>query len=344
MSSANASKQLPDWARVFGEPEARARLRSAPADFAVTEELGFELSGEGEHDYLFIEKTNLTTSGVAADLARTAGVPRRAVGFSGMKDRRACTRQWFSVQRAAGQTVDWERLDVDGLRVLESTRHRRKLKRGAHRSNRFRIVLRELQDPASSVPKRLERIRVHGVPNYFGEQRFGWGGGNIALAGEFFSGRRLPREKRSIALSAARSLIFNDLLSARIADASWNTLIAGDVAGLDGSGSVFAVATVDDTLTARCSTLDIHPTGPLWGAGAPQSQAQVAELERRTAYRHEALCRGLEANTKEARRALRMRVRDLNWSKDESALTLDFALTRGSFATALLRELVSYDA
>ncbi len=336
------SARLPDWARVFGEPAARARLRSKPADFVVTEELGFEPSGDGEHDYLFVEKTNLTTHRVAAELAKTAGVPRRAVGYSGMKDRRACTRQWFSVQRAPGRTVDWAGFGAEGLSVLESTRHRRKLKRGVHRSNRFRVVLREFEDPDSSVLPRLERVRTLGVPNYFGEQRFGRDGGNVALAQAFFSGRRLPREKRSIALSAARSLIFNDLLSARVADASWNTLRDGDIAGLDGSGSVFAVETVDEALRTRCAALDVHPTGPLWGAGAPMAEGAPAALERRTARSHAALCRGLETWTEERRRALRMPVRDLDWAEDDATLTLGFSLARGSFATALLRELIDY--
>ena len=336
--------RLPNWARVFGEPAAKARLRSAPADFEVTEELGFEPSGDGEHDYLFVEKTNLTTHRVAAELAKTAGVPRRAVGYSGMKDRRARTRQWFSVQRAAGRTVDWAGLGVAGLRVLESTRHRRKLKRGVHRSNRFRVVLRELEDPDSSVLARLERVRTLGVPNYFGEQRFGRGGGNLALAEAFFSGRRLPREKRSIALSAARSLIFNDLLSARVVDESWNTLLDGDIAGLDSSGSVFAVEAVDEVLRTRCAALDVHPTGPLWGAGAPKTEGAPAELEKRMARSHAVLCRGLETWTEERRRALRMPVRDLSWTEGDRTLTLDFSLARGSFATALLRELVVYEA
>ncbi len=336
--------RLPNWARVFGEPAAKARLRSTPSDFSVIEELGFEPSGDGEHDYLFVEKTNLTTDRVAAELAKTAGVPRRAIGYSGMKDRRARTRQWFSVQRAADRTIDWAGLGIEGLSVLDSTRHRRKLKRGVHRRNRFRVVLREFEDPDSSVLRRLERIRTLGVPNYFGEQRFGWGGGNVALAEAFFSGRRLPREKRSIALSAARSLIFNDLLSARVADASWNTLLDGDIAGLDGSGSVFAVDAVDEVLSARCAALDVHPTGPLWGAGAPKTGGEPAELERRTARSHVALCRGLETWTEERRRALRMPVRDLSWVEGDVTLTLDFSLARGSFATALLRELVDYDS
>lgn len=333
---------LPDWTHALGEPAAHAELRNTAGDFAVVEELGFALSGDGEHDYLFVEKTNLTTNRVALDLARAAAVPRKSIGFAGMKDRRARTRQWFSVHRSAGQDVDWQQLDVDGLTVLESTRHRRKLKRGAHRGNRFRIVLRNIQDPASSIAPRLERIRAEGVPNYFGEQRFGWGGGNVALAQSLFDGRSLPRDKRSIALSAARSLIFNDLLSARVADASWNTLIDGDVAGLDGSGSVFNVDAVDDELAARCAALDVHPTGPLWGAGAPMSNGTPAEMERRVAASHAALKHGLEEKTQEGRRSLRVAARDLAWLPAGETLKLEFTLPRGAFATAIIRELVRY--
>ena len=329
--------------RALGEPVARARLRSTVDDFEVTEELGFSWSGDGDHDVLFVEKTDLTTERVAGFLARHAGVPRRAVGYAGRKDRRARARQWFSVGRTPRRDTDWSRLEPPGLRVLASTRHRRKLRRGAHRGNRFRIVLREVEDPTLSVPERLRWIRRHGAPNYFAEQRFGRDGGNLALADALFAGHRLSRDKRSIALSAARSLIFNAVLSVRVADGTWSTLAVGDVAGLDGSGSVFAVDALDDDLRRRSETLDLHPTGPLWGAGPALVTGPSADLEARIAAEHPALRRGLEDWTKAARRALRVRVADFRWRTEGATLTLEFALTRGAFATAVLREIVSYD-
>lgn len=344
---------LPDWARALGRPFAQARLRAQPADFFVAEELGFEPCGDGEHDYLYVEKAGLTTHRLADELARFAGVARKAVGYSGMKDRHAVTRQWFSVQRAPGRVNDWAGFDLSGVSLLQSTCHRRKLKRGVHRRNRFRIVLRELDDRPRSVDSgvqdpvpltdKLAWLQINGMPNYFGEQRFGWSGSNIALANACFAGRRLSRDKRSIALSAARSLIFNDVLSARVSAGTWNTLLPGDLAGLDGTGSVFAVTDVDDELRSREAVLDVHPTGPLWGAGADRTAGDTAKLEADVAAAHESLRAGLEEQARAARRPTRCRILDLEWHQTGDTLTLDFALGRGSFATALLRELVSYE-
>lgn len=332
---------LPDWPRVLGPTTATASLRSCPADFFVAEDLGFEPSGDGEHDFLFVEKTGQTTSGVASRLATLAGVRARDVGFSGMKDRHAVTRQWFSVPRSAAQPVDWDLLKEDGLRLLQASRHRRKLKRGSHKRNQFRLVLRDLKASPEEITDRLQALSGGGMPNYFGEQRFGRGGSNLAQATRLFAGRRLPRLQRSMALSAARALIFNNVLAARVLDGSWDSLQAGDVAGLDGSGSVFAVTTPDDELASRVSALDVHPTGPLWGSGRAVSSGAVAEMEQRIAE-ESGFSAALETHTKAQRRPLRCRIDALEWEQAAQSLTLEFSLGKGSFATVLVRELVVY--
>ena len=196
---------LPDWQRAFGEPVASCHIRKANADFQVSEQLGFELSGDGEHDYLQIEKDGANTAWVARGLAKHAGIAASDVGFAGLKDRHAVTKQWFSVRRPAGNKADWMKLDLTGVRVLQEGRHRRKLRRGAHAGNRFRVALRNLTETRGGLRERLAEIRDAGVPNYFGEQRFGRDGGNLGLAGDLFAGRRLSRGKRGMALSAARS-------------------------------------------------------------------------------------------------------------------------------------------
>ncbi len=320
---------MPDWTRAYGEPLFSATIRATPADFDVTEKLGFELSGDGEHDYLYVEKTGTNTEWLARQLAAFADVPAKDVGYSGLKDRNAVTRQWFSVPR--WNQPDWAAFDIDGVSILEVNRNARKLRRGAHRSNHFRIILRgptKGSDPF--VDERLHRIREEGVPNYFGPQRFGRGGANVDLADSWAAGKRLPRHKRSIAISSARSFIFNELLAARVLDKSWNQLIAGDVANLDGTGSVFDVEAVDDELRGRCAALDIHPTALLWGDGS---------AEEATPPGHEDWLRALsKARVKPARRSLRLKVIELQWQLDDEALTLTFGLTRGAFATSVLRE------
>ncbi|NOX67710.1 MAG: tRNA pseudouridine(13) synthase TruD [Gammaproteobacteria bacterium] len=333
---------MPSWQHSGGRTTATGQLRVEPQDFEVVEIPSFELQGEGEHDYLYIEKTDANTPWVARALARHAAVPVRDVGYAGMKDRRAVTRQWFSVRRPGGVKADWQQLALEGVSVLEIRRHNRKLRRGAHHGNRFKIRIRDLSDPDSTVQARLEAISEAGVPNYFGEQRFGRNGSNIGLAERLFARKRMPREQRSIALSAARALIFNEVLSARVLAGNWNTILAGEVANLDGSGSLFPVTDADTDLQQRCRDFDIHPTGPLWGKGAPTTIGEVAEIEMQAAAHHEKLTTGLEKMTDEGRRALRLVVRDLNWEWRADNLVLEFSLFRGGFATAVLREILSY--
>ena len=302
----------------------------------------FELTGEGEHDFLYIEKTKANTPWVARALARHAGVPVRDVGYAGMKDRRAVTQQWFSVRRPGGEKANWQQLELEGVSILETQRHNRKLRRGAHQGNQFKLLIRDLSDPNSTLQRRLEAIAAAGVPNYFGEQRFGRNGNNIHLAQRVFTRKKMPREQRSIALSAARSLIFNDVLSARVSAGNWNTILEGDIANLNGSGSIFPVADADAEMQQRCRDFDIHPTGPLWGKGAPTTTGEAAELEKQAAENRPDLVAGLERTTDESRRALRLVVQDLKWDLNEESLLLEFSLSRGGFATAVLREILSY--
>ncbi len=280
--------------------------------------LDIDFSGDGEHDWLWVEKIGANTSWVADQLAKHAGVHSRDVGYAGLKDRHAVTKQWFSVRRPSGEGTDWGSLSIEGVELIERHRHQRKLKRGAHRGNAFRIALRgtEIEYVHEVMDGRLASIAAAGVPNYFGEQRFGRDGGNIELGLAVIAGKRFSRNKRSIGISAIRSLHFNNELSARVDDGTWGTILPGDTANLDGSGSVFDVDEVTPELEQRCKEMDIHPTGTL---------PAIKEL-------------GVEPS----RRALRLRVADLHWEFDTGVLWLEFSLGKGSFATAVLREIVRY--
>jgi len=322
---------LPDWARAYGEPLFAGQIRARPDEFVVHEVLDFDFSGDGEHDYLWIEKTGANTEWVARQLARQADVPARDVGYAGLKDRHAVTRQWFSVPR--WNAPDWGQLDVEGVTLLEQQRHGKKLRRGAHRQNRFSIVVRGEIPDARSLEERLQHIATSGVPNYFGEQRFGRGGSNIELANAWASGKRLPRHKRSIAISTARSFLFNRILDARVRKSSWNRILPGDTVNLDGTGSVFSVEEVDAETERRCAELDIHPAGLLCGDGA-EHPGLLADCDHW-------LTALTKARVQAAHRSLRLRVIDLEWSVSDTRLELRFALGRGAFATSVLRELVS---
>ena len=321
---------LPDWARAHGGPLLAGAIRSQAEDFQVSEELGYAFSGDGEHDFLWIEKNGANTEWVGRQLARHAEVPAKDIGYAGLKDRHAVTRQWFSVPR--WNAPDWQAFDVEGVTVLDVQRHHKKLRRGAHKANAFRIVLRgtNLAGHAAALEQRLQLIRELGVPNYFGEQRFGRAGSNLELADVFAAGKRLPRHKRSIAISTMRSLVFNELLDERVCAGTWNQVLAGDTANLDGTNSVFVVDAVDDELRRRCAALDIHPAGELIGDGSTRGpDAWLAALAK--------------ARVEPGTRSLRLRVGDLAWKISDDALELSFRLGRGAFATVVLRELATVE-
>ena len=180
------------------------------------------------------------------------------------------------------------------------------------------------------------------MPNYFGEQRFGRNAANVQLARDAFAGKRLKRQSRSLALSAARSYLFNQVLDARVVDGSWNSLLPGDCANLDGSNSVFRVADVDEELAGRCTQLDLHPSGPMWGSGDLMTAGQVEQQERNIVRRHQDLADGLERMARLSRRPLRVAVQKMHWDIGDDCLQLSFALPGGSYATAVLRELAEY--
>jgi tRNA pseudouridine13 synthase len=328
----------------YGAPPVRGVMRTQPEDFFVDEVLGFEPDREGEHVLLQVEKRNTNTQWLADQLARFAGIPKRDVSYAGLKDRNAVTRQWFSLGLAGAAEPDWDNLPIDNVRVLQHARHRRKLRRGALQGNRFHLRIRELQGDLAALETRLQRIAQQGVPNYFGEQRFGHHGANLQQAEAMFQGKRIKdRHKRSLYLSAARSFLFNELLSQRVASGDWDRAIAGDVMLLAGSNSYFVPETNDTTIQQRLSSFDIHLSGCLWGKGDTPAQAEAAELERTLAETHPVLCRGLEqAGLKQERRALRLPVADLQWqlAAAEQTLELRFMLPAGAYATTVLREVV----
>jgi len=325
-----------------GPPPARGRVRVVPEDFRVEEQLSFTADGAGAHVLLRVQKRNANTDWVARQLAAIAGCRAPEVGYAGLKDRRAVTVQWFSVPAGRRAPEEWNGLAQGEFTVLEAIAHGRKLPRGALAGNGFSIRVRELAGEASAVGARLEAIARRGVPNYFGAQRFGRGGGNLERLAALERAHSVPRGfERGIVLSSARSVLFNAVAAERVAGGSWERLEAGDLANLDGRGSVFPVGALSPDLEARCARLEIHPTGPMWGRGALGSGGAPREREQRIAAQLPRLCALLEsAGLRQERRSLRLAVHELEWSL-ETDLTLSFRLTRGGYATAVLRELLS---
>jgi len=335
--------------RAHGASVLEASIRQAPEDFIVEEIDAFEASGSGEHLLLTIEKRAVNTVFVARRIAQWAGVPESAVGYAGIKDRHALTRQRFTVQLpgreapSLGLLAFEDATSGEALRVLDAARHARKLPRGALAGNRFVLTLRDVRGERDVIEARLQAVRNRGVPNGFGGQRFGHGGGNVGKALAMFSGRRVRREERSMLLSAARSELFNRVLAARVVAGNWDQGLDGEVWMLDGSRSVFGPQAHDPDLDARLALFDIHPTAPLWGRGELRSQDQALALETAALDEPVALRlrQGLEAaGLRQERRATRLRVERLDWAwLDDTVLRLAFALPPGSYATSVLFEL-----
>ena len=300
-------------------------------------------SGQGEHLWLQIRKTGCNTDWLARQLAQWAQVKAMAVSYAGLKDRHGVTTQWFSIHLPGQADPDLSSLHLEGIEVLQHKRHDRKLKRGTLSGNCFTLLIREIQGDRQELEQRLAHIKQAGIPNYFGEQRFGHDMANLEKAERLFQGglNRLKRHHRSLYLSAARSWIFNRFLSERIESGDWNHFITGDVLMLDGKNACFSDDGSAD-LKARVRSRELHPTGPLWGRGRSMADAECARLEQTIVQQMPVLAEGLEAaGLKQERRALRLIPDQLSWRwPDEQTLELQFCLPSGSYATMLVRELV----
>ncbi len=341
---------LKQWAHVAA-PKASGQMKLELEDFCVDEILGFELSGEGEHIFLHIEKRGLNTQDVIKILASKFALHPKHIAYSGLKDKQAVTRQWLSVW--SPKELHSDTLETEGFKVLTQKRHISKLKRGAHRANSFEIIIRHLKH-SEQIEKTIERIRLNGVPNYFGPQRFGRGGKNLDKARDLFErihtlGKRvkLDRQQRSIYLSAARSFLFNEVLSTRVKQENWDSVLSGEAIMLAGSNSYFTSKSLaveeEQALPNRLAEFDIHPSAPLWGKGDLATVEEALTLETDALKTHLALQQGLEVmGLKQQRRATRLIAEDLTHEfLADDVLKLRFNLVKGTFATSVLRELVT---
>lgn len=329
---------FPALPRPFGPPLGTAVLRAEPDDFSVIEERGAGFAGQGEHWYVKLRKQGHNTRWVARQLAEFAQLPYKQVSYAGLKDRHAVAEQWFSLHLAGRESPDWAAFSLSGVEVLKVRRHDRKLRQGYLSFNQFNLVLRELQlrsaVDATELEARLEQISGAGVPNYFGPQRFGHSGGNLALVLRPGGWRRLPRDLRGFALSALRGALFNLYLAERVTRGDWNDSLEGEARQTDRARG----AAEGDT---RVFAPEISAAGPLWGRGRAGSSGAVAALEDTVFGAYPAVTALLEeAGARFARRALRARVGALHWQRSEGVLRLQFALGAGAFATAALHPLL----
>ncbi|CAK6607458.1 tRNA pseudouridine(13) synthase TruD [Providencia stuartii] len=333
---------------LHGKPLSTGKLKSQPEDFIVKEDLGFELDGEGEHVMVRIEKTGCNTLFVAEQLAKFAKISARSVSYAGLKDRNAVTEQWFCLQMPGKETPDFSLWQLDGCRVIATTRQKRKLRIGTLKGNQFELTIRDISVP-EDVEARLQKVAEQGIPNYFGEQRFGRDGQNLTQALRWANQEITVRErnKRSFYLSAARSAMFNHVASERIENQTINQVLLGDALQLTGRGSWF-VATAEElpTLQARVASGELSITAPLPGDGelGTQEDALVFETNSLESY-HSLMTLMKNERVSSTRRAMIVKPQNFQWQWiDQTTLKLNFFLNSGSFATSVVREIINQDS
>lgn len=333
---------LAKLAYLYGAPTATALLREQADDFIVDEQLNFTPSGAGEHVLLHIEKIGQNTQHVAKQLASLCALRARDISYAGLKDRHAVTRQWFCFKWPMKQELAWQDWQLDGCRILSMQRHYRKLRLGALKANHFVIRLRQVSDTESL----LQRVALvqQGVPNYYGEQRFGIDGGNLKLAEQLFAGQSITdRKLRGLALSAARSYLFNQQVCARIEQQKFAIVLDGDVLQLNGTGSVFKAAVADAELQKRLTEHDLHITAVLPGMGESMATASSLAFEQQILQQEAQLVSGLcDFRLSQERRSIRLLPQQLTANVELQDVVLSFSLPAGCFATSVLRELVNY--
>ena len=324
-------------------PKQTALLKAECADFVVKEQLGYDMSGDGEFVAVKVRKTDCNTLFVGEQLAKFAGISARNMSYAGLKDRKAITEQWFSLQMPGQPTPNFSQFSLEGVEILDVTRHQRKIRIGSLQGNHFEILLRNVEEN-EELKVRLDFLAKNGFPNYFTEQRFGRDGNNLTQALRWANGeiKVKDRNKRSFYLSAARSEIFNLILSKRMELDLAQQILVGDVLQLNGSHSWFVVDESEDLaqLQQRLAQQDVLLTAPLIG----EEEKSAVDFENEIFAQHQALFALMcQERMKAARRPILMQPQNFQWKFEPNGLRLQFDLPAGSYATALIRELVNIE-
>ncbi|MCU7959955.1 MAG: tRNA pseudouridine(13) synthase TruD [gamma proteobacterium symbiont of Bathyaustriella thionipta] len=330
----------------YGRPAGRARIKTRAEDFQVDEIPYVAAAGQGEHLYVRIRKRGTNTAWLAQQLAQLAGITDRDVGYAGLKDRQALTTQWFSLHLPKGEMPDLSALENEDIQVLESVWSEQKLHPGDLSGNRFQLILREVSASDEEMQKRSGLIQQQGVPNYFMAQRFGHNDHNLQQAERLLNGKiKLKRSERGFLFSAARSLLFNLVLAERVRQNNWNQVLQGDWLSINGTDAGQMVFAVNEELSQRVDKAELHPSGPLWGKDCEHEHVRkaAATLEKQALAAYQIWQQGLERfGLRCDRRPLRVIPQSFSCQKlAQDQWQLDFQLPPGSYATALVRELVT---
>ncbi len=317
-------------------------IRHIPEDFIVTERPLYLPDGNGSHAYAWVEKRSLTTKDLVSALQR-AGLEEKQIGVAGLKDKHALTQQWLSVPNAHAAALEALN-EVEGARVLETSRHKNKLGIGHLLGNHFRIRVRGAEPNAAERARQtLHLLQERGVPNYFGPQRFGRFGNNALDGLKLVRGEWVPgghRLKRFF-ISALQSQLFNYGLKLRLERGLYGRVLLGDWAKKHDTGGVFAVEDVEIE-NERAARLEISATSPLYGKKVRVSEGEAGALEEEV-LAHFGL-RWLDFRSRKgSRRITRVVLSEVEVEPTEDGYWLSFFLPKGSFATNVLREVMKVE-
>jgi tRNA pseudouridine13 synthase len=328
-------------------PGIGGRIKAVPEDFEVEEVPAYQPSGQGGFLYLWVEKRGIGAEYFVRQVARRLGIATSEVGTAGLKDRHAVTRQMVSVPDQVEDRLG--QLDGDGIRVLSVSRHGNKLRPGHLHGNRFRILIR---DPDAAAAERLEpllqRLRSHGLANFYGPQRFGRQGETLHLGLELLRGQSPPVRNpflRKLALSAAQSALFNHYLGTRLTDGLLRRVLAGDVMAKWPFGGIFVAQDIERE-QARLDAREIVPAGPIFGRKMFRAAGEAAAREEqvlRDAQLSVSAFGGFGKLLSGTRRHSLVYCDDLAAQVESEGVRLSFTLPAGSYATVLLREIAKSD-
>lgn len=337
-----SSTSLPNLPYISAHlPGIHGRLRARPEHFVVEEVPLYEPCGEGEHTFLWITKREMTSTFVRDRLAEIFGLRKEDVGMAGLKDRHAVTTQAFSVPRVSpDEALEHLRREFPEIHVHWARRHRNKLKPGHLLGNRFRITVVDVLagdlERAQAIAEYLRRV---GVPNYYGEQRFGREGDNAQRGREVLRGRG-PRDRwlRRFLVSAYQAYLFNRYLARRIEEGKFTRILSGDIAKKADTGGLFVVRDAN-TEQPRYERGEIHFTGPMYGYKMWEAEGEAALLERAILVEENLRLEDFrKAKVKGTRRLGRLWLTDLHIEQENEHLVFTFFLPKGAFATVVMRE------
>ena len=317
-------------------------IRSSPEDFVVSELSRFPPSGQGEFAYAYVEKRGLNTHDLLSTL-RDRGIPYNEIGVAGLKDKNALTRQWLSVPAPQAQCFD-ALDDMEGVRVLQTSRHDRRLRRGSLRGNKFEVRVR---DPEAGWSERagliVERLSQRGLPNYFGPQRFGRFNSNAIDAVRLLRGEKVPGGRRlnGFFISALQAHLFNWGLKRRIEAGVYDEVLTGDRARRHDSGGMFIVGD-PEVESVRARGLEISALLPLYGKKVSGGLDEAAAMEEKTLGQFGLRRSDFRRLTRGSWRISRVRPEEVSIRPCEDGYMVEFTLPGGSYATTFLRELTKY--